>query len=95
MSNDPSQPRESDTDYDGFLSYSAEWHAFSHGIYMGFTTHPFQTPPEPKNRDVDRETHYYRGGYILGSLIQVFLVLVVLGGVGSGVAGGPQPPMHP
>lgn len=76
---DPSAPSEDDTDYDGAFSYAAEWHAFSHGVYKGLTTKPWRTPPEPDNADVEKESHYYRGGYVLGTLVYA----VILAGVGE------------
>lgn len=78
---------EDESKRDGFLSYSAEWHAFTHGVYLGFTTRPQRTPEQPDNEDVQKEPHYYRGGYIIGSGLQ----LLVIGGTalaaGSGAAG--------
>lgn len=59
----------------GFLSTFPEWHAFVHGLYYGLTSKALVTPPEPENKDVLKEPHYYRGGYIMGT----FLQLVVLG----------------
>lgn len=35
MSLDPSAPSESDTAYDGFLSYAAEWHSTAIGSFLG------------------------------------------------------------
>lgn len=61
-----------------FLSTNPEWHALGHGVYMGVTTHPLQTPPEPKNDDVELEQHYYRGGYVLGTLLQVVIIVILL-----------------
>lgn len=37
MSIDPSAKDEEDTEYDGFLSYAAEWHAASIGAGAGLT----------------------------------------------------------
>lgn len=34
---DPSAPSEEDTEYDGFLSYAAEWHALTIGMGVGLT----------------------------------------------------------
>lgn len=74
---------EADTPRDGFASYPAEVHALTHGLYMGFTTQPLRRPPEPNNADVKKESHYYRGGYLGGTALQV-LVLVVLSVVAEG-----------
>lgn len=71
---DPDAASEDASDYDGFLSYAAEWHAFTHGVFKGFTTAPWKTPPAPDNRDVRSEPHYYRGGYMLGTAAQVVIL---------------------
>lgn len=68
---------EDETERDGVFSYAAEWHAFTHGVFLGITTKPWRTPPEPTNRDVDLESHYYRGGYVIGTLLQVALLLLL------------------
>jgi hypothetical protein len=70
----PDAPTEDDSKRDGFLSYAAEWHSMTHGVFKGFTTHPFQTPPQPDNADVRKESHYYAGGYMIGTLLQVGLI---------------------
>lgn len=72
----PDAPTEDASKRDGFLSYAAEWHSFTHGVFKGFTTQPFQTPPQPDNKDVKEESHYYRGGYLLGTALQLALVAV-------------------
>lgn len=66
---------EDGSDYDGPLSTHPEWHALSHGVYKGITTKPWQTPPEPDNEDVEAESHYYRGGYVIGTLVQVAILV--------------------
>lgn len=68
---------EDETNRDGVFSYAAEWHAFTHGVFLGLTTKPWRTPPEPTNRDVELESHYYRGGYVIGTLLQVALLLLL------------------
>lgn len=73
--------RESSGEYNGFLSYAAEWHSLTHGVYVGLTTHPLRTPPEPENRDVDLEPHYYRGGFVIGTLFQALLAVAVAAGL--------------
>jgi len=65
---------EADTERDGFASYPAEVHALTHGIYMGLTSRPVRHPPEPDNADVQKESHYYRGGYVAGTLLQLAIV---------------------
>jgi hypothetical protein len=68
---------EADTERDGFASYPAEVHALTHGIYMGLTSRPVRHPPEPDNADVQKESHYYRGGYVAGTLLQLAIVGVL------------------
>lgn len=67
------------------LSDTTEWHAFTWGVYRGVTTRPRKTPPIPDNSDVGDEPHYYRGGYIVGSVLQVIFLFVVSYGVFRGV----------
>lgn len=86
----PDAPSEADAEYDGLLSHAAEWHALAHGVFLGFTTKPLSTPPEPTNRDVEAEPHYYRGGYILGTIGQLLVVIATasaIWSIGAGVTG--------
>lgn len=82
MNDVPDAPREGDTDRDGLLSYSAEWHALAHGVYNGLSDSLRSVRPLPDNPDVEKEPHYYKGGYVIGTLLQV-LLLVVAGGAGA------------
>ena len=75
---------ESDSSYDGPLSTYKEWHAFTHGVYYGLTSKALVTPPEPKNEDVKKEPHYYRGGYIIGTLLQLLLIVAMMYGMVNG-----------
>lgn len=70
-------PSESDSERDGAFSYSAEWHAFSHGVYHGFTTKPLSHPDPPDRDDVQKEPAYYRGGYVTGSVLQAMVAVTV------------------
>lgn len=72
---------ESDTDRDGFLSYRAEWHAFAIGLYDGMRN--WQTRPGaiPENDDVQAEPHYYKGAYVLGTLMQALIAASVCFGI--------------
>lgn len=63
---------------DGAFSTAGEYHAFAHGVYMGVTTHPLQTPPEPDREDVRLEQPYYRAGYVVGTLLQVVVIVILL-----------------
>lgn len=69
----PDHFKESGSDYDGVFSYAAEWHAFSHGVYDGLTTRPrrWSKHEKPDNKDVEKEPHYYKGGFVIGSVIQI------------------------
>lgn len=69
-----------------FLSTAAERHAFVHGVYAGFRTRPFnlKAPDLPDNDDVQEEPHYFKGGYIIGTLVQFGLTAAAIAlGVGS------------
>jgi hypothetical protein len=78
----PDAPKESDTERDGFLSYAAEWHSFTHGVYDGMRS-PKARPGElPEYEDVQEEPHYYKGGYVIGTGVQ----FVIVGGAGYGLA---------
>ena len=76
----PDAASESGTSRDGAFSYAAEWHAFTHGVFLGLTTKPWKTPPTPNNADVRKENHYYRGGYVLATLLQLALIAAGLWG---------------
>lgn len=80
----PDEPTEADTNRDGFLSYAAEWHALTHGVYRGLSSRKIWDDDPPENPDVDKEPHYYAGGYVLGTGLQVVFVLV-LAWLGMGV----------
>lgn len=71
---------ESNTERDGFLSHSAETHAVGHGLYHGLTSRPWRARPStlPDNRDVRAEPHYFKGAYVLGTLVQ-WVILLTLG----------------
>lgn len=71
----PDALREQDTERDGFLSYSAEWHALSHGVFDGMRTVRARPSGLPENEDVQAEPHYYKGGYVLGTLFQLAILL--------------------
>ena len=67
--------KESDSEYDGAFSSTREWHSATHGLYKGVTTKPWRTPPEPDVKDVRKERYYYRGCYLIGTLLQILMVL--------------------
>lgn len=70
--------QESDTKRDGAFSYSAEWHAFAHGVYRGMRTWRSRPGEPPDIRDVQKEPHYYKGGYVAGTVLQLGIVLLLL-----------------
>jgi len=73
--------KESDTDRDGFLSYSAEIHALGLGLYDGMKTAKVKPTDMRDNPDVQKEPHYYAGAYVVGTILQFLLLvgIVVLG----------------
>lgn len=77
----PDAEHESETERDGAFSYAAEWHAFGNGLYHGVTTHPLRAPPVPTEgqaaKDYEREPHYWRYGYMIGTAI---IILVAYSG---------------
>lgn len=81
----PDSPSESGSERNGFLSYAAEWHAFSIGVYDGMKSWRARPGDLPENKDVQKEPHYYKGAYIIGTLLQLVIV-AVLGYVGMGPA---------
>lgn len=68
---------ESETNRDGAFSYPAEWHAFVYGMYDGITSLRFDPGHAPDNPDVDQETHYYKGGFVVGTVFQWSAVLLI------------------
>lgn len=71
----PDAATEADSERDGVLSYAAEWHAFCHGLYDGMRDWRARPGDLPENEDVQKEPHYYKGAYVLGTLLQVAIVL--------------------
>lgn len=80
----PDEPNESDTERDGFLSYAAEWHALAHGMYNGMKDWRVRPGKIPDNPDVQAEPHYYKGGYVVGTVVQGAIVAATAW-VGSGL----------
>lgn len=73
------QPRESDTERDGFLSYAKEVHSLGLGVYHGLTSRPwrFRAEQYPGNPDIQAEPHYFAGGYAVGTVVQWAILLTV------------------
>jgi len=58
-----------------FLNDPAEIHAFVHGLYAGITE--WKGAQLPDNPDVQKEPHYFKGGYCVGTLLRwIFLLLL-------------------
>jgi hypothetical protein len=60
-----------------FLSEYTEVHAFVIGIYCGLTEWKGLDDEAMKNPDVLVEPHYARGGYILGTILRVGIILLI------------------
>ena len=60
-----------------FLSTHAEVHAFVHGIYSGLTEWKGIDSETMQNPDVVLEPHYAKGGYVLGTMLRVGIILLV------------------
>jgi len=63
---------EGDTGRDGFISYSGEVHAVGNGFAKGFAGREMTATA----RDSKRETHYFRGGYVVGRLAQLAIAAI-------------------
>jgi len=61
---------------DGFLSTRAEIHSLALGIYDGMKTWRVRPEEMRDNEDVEAEPHYYSGGYVVGTLLQLLVVVV-------------------
>lgn len=75
----PDEPNEEDTERDGAFSYAGEWHAFTIGVYRGLTTlRPWEDEvPDEEYQDVADEPWYYRGGFVLGTILQLVTIVVL------------------
>jgi len=60
-----------------FLNTYAEIHAFVLGIYCGLTEWKGLDSETLNNPDVQKEPHYTRGGYIVGTLLRVAIILLI------------------
>lgn len=69
---------ESDSERDGFLSTRPEWHATAHGLYDGMRTWKLRPTDLPNNNDVQNEPQYYKAFYVIGTLIQLAIVILLI-----------------
>jgi len=60
-----------------FLSTHKEIHSFTHGIYDGMTEWKGLSDETKENPDVIGEEHYAKGGYVIGTLIRVAIILLI------------------
>jgi len=65
-----------------FMNETAEIHAFVHGIYAGLTE--WRGAQLPDNEDVITEPHYFKGGYIFGTLMR-WVAIIYLGSRAFGI----------
>lgn len=70
---------ESDSRYDGPLSTYPEWHAFQHGLYDSFRSVKPKAPALPDIEDVNAEPHYYKVGWLIGTVLHLGLMAVAIG----------------
>jgi len=59
-----------------FLSTTTEWHSLALGVYDGMKTWRVRPKEMRDNKDVENEPHYYAGGYVVGTLLQLLIVIV-------------------
>jgi len=58
-----------------FLNESNEIHAFVHGLYCGLTEWNGIDNATMEYHEVLEEPHYARGGYIVGTLFRIAMIL--------------------
>lgn len=78
----PDGSTEDATERDGAFSYAGEWHAFTIGVYRGLVTYkPWSDDFDEvaaEYDDVDAEPWYYKGGYVVGTLVQVAVLVTIM-----------------
>jgi hypothetical protein len=62
---------ESDTERDGFMSYSGETHAAVNGFAKGFMLRPM----DPSAHDSKKEIAYFRGFYVVARIAHIMLIV--------------------
>jgi len=60
-----------------FLSTPPEIHAFVFGISHGSRSKNLAPTEYPDNPDVRKEPHYYAGGYIFGTFLQLGIITLL------------------
>jgi hypothetical protein len=61
----------------GFLSTRAEIHSLALGTFDGMKTWRVRPKAMRDNDDVEAEPHYYAGGYVVGTGLQLLVCIVV------------------
>lgn len=74
----PESSDESETERDGFLSTRTELHAVGIGLYDGMRTWRHRPDSLPENEDVQAEPHYYKGAYVVGTVLQTTIAIIAL-----------------
>jgi len=60
---------------DTFVNTPVEAHAITHGIYAGLTE--WKGTELPNNPDIILEPHYFKAGYICGTLLRWTAILLI------------------
>jgi hypothetical protein len=77
---------EGETEYDGFLSAPPERHALVNGFFRGLydgrkSLNPFPSEcskyPKPEDGAAGDELPYWRGGFIVGTVVQLVFIAVL------------------
>lgn len=58
-----------------FCDTVPELHSFVHGVYAGITE--WKGTDLPDNVDVQKEPHYFKGGYILGTVARWIAIIAI------------------
>jgi len=66
--------------YHGPFSTYIECHAFLIGLYEGFKDFVDWDgiDKKAKNKDVENEIHYAKGGYIIGAILRILVLMIVV-----------------
>ena len=58
-----------------FMNEIPEVHATVHGIYAGLAE--WKGTELPQNEDIQAEPHYFKGGYIIGTLMRWCAIVII------------------